>query len=99
MNLFVRDFEWDPEEQPNGNVQHITKHNVTPVEAEEVFEFPEEVLIRKTRQGYRLAYGRTAAGRYLLVVFVLKQSGVVRVITARDMNQAERRYYRSQILS
>ncbi|MEW6173831.1 MAG: BrnT family toxin [Bacillota bacterium] len=98
MNFFIRDFEWDPEEQPNGNVQHIMKHNVSPEEVEEIFGFPEEVLIRKTCQGYRLAYGRTVAGRYLLVVFILKKRGFARVITARDMNQAERRHYRSQII-
>ncbi|MEW6183334.1 MAG: BrnT family toxin [Bacillota bacterium] len=97
MNLVIQEFEWAPKEQPNGNVQHIMKHNVSPEEAEEILEFPEEALIRKTRQGYRLAFGRTVAGRYLLVVFLLKKSGLVRVITARDMKEIERRYYRSQI--
>lgn len=95
MGFFITGFEWDPEEQPNGNVQHIMKHSVSQEEVEEVFEFPEETVIRKTRQGYRLAYGRTATGRYLLVVLILKKGGFIRVVTARDMNQAERRYYRS----
>jgi len=40
--------------------------------------------------------GRTDAGRYLFVVFALKSSDVIRVITARDMSASERRYYRRE---
>ncbi|HID64113.1 MAG TPA: BrnT family toxin [Anaerolineae bacterium] len=35
----------------------------------------------------------TDGGRYLFVVFTWKASEVVRVITARDMTQSERRFY------
>ncbi|HAG10082.1 MAG TPA: hypothetical protein DCK76_01510 [Desulfotomaculum sp.] len=97
MNLLVEGFEWDPAHQPKGNIRHIANHNVFPDEAEEIFELPEEVLIRKTRQGYRIAYGRSNAGRYLLVVFIIKPGNIIRVITARDMNRRERRYYQLNI--
>ncbi len=97
MPLIISGFEWDPGDKANGNVQHIKSHDVDPVEVEEVFEFLEEALVRKTRQGYQLAYGRTAAGRYLLVVFLIKHYRTVRVITARDMTRAERRLYRLHI--
>ena len=94
MHLLVQGFEWDPDNQPNGNVQHIARHNIVPEEVEEVFEHPGEVLVRRTRQGYRLAYGRTATGRHLLIVFVLVRKSIVRIVTARDMDQAEQRLYR-----
>jgi len=38
-------------------------------------------------------YGVTDPGRFILVVAALKPGGVVRIITARDMTQSERRYY------
>lgn len=99
MPLIIGGFEWDPEDRANGNVQHIKRHTVDPVEVEEIFEFLEETLVRRTRQGYRLAYGRTAAGRYLLVVFLIKYCRTVRVITARDMTKEERRLYKLYISS
>ena len=97
MYLSLNGFEWDPEDKIKGNVQHISKHSVYPDEVEEIFEYPEEVLLRRTRQGYRLAYGRTAAGRYLLIVFLIKPGHVARVITARDMTKEERHLYRTHI--
>ena len=40
------------------------------------------------------ALGVTDDGRYLFVVFRRKPRGVVRVITARDMEPKEKRLYR-----
>jgi uncharacterized DUF497 family protein len=37
--------------------------------------------------------GPTLAGRYLIVVFEMKQKGIARVITAWDMEDAEKRNY------
>lgn len=50
----------------------------------------------KSRQGTRLAYGQTVAGRYLLVVLRVKSEGMVRCITARPMTTKEKRYYRQR---
>lgn len=81
--------EWDRE-----NEQHIARHGVTSEEVEEVcFSHP---LVRKSRQGTRLAYGQTVAGRYLLVVLRVKSEGMVRCITARPMTTKEKRYYRQR---
>lgn len=52
-----------------------------------------DALFRKGRDGRLLVYGVTDPGRYLFVVAALKQDGVVRVITARDMSNSEKRYY------
>jgi uncharacterized DUF497 family protein len=81
-------FEWDAR-----NVGHVTRHKVRPNEAEEAFR--NEPLFRKGRRGFRTVYGRTGDGRYLFVVYVRKRNGV-RIITARDMTPAERRYYRRE---
>ena len=42
------------------------------------------------------AYGQTAAGRYLIVFFIHKHPTAALPISARDMSQAERRYYDDQ---
>lgn len=76
------------------------KHRVTPDEVEHVlFSRPHTRRAEKGRvQGEDLyvAYGQTAAGRYLVVFFILKYQTAALPISARDMTQAERRYYDQQ---
>jgi uncharacterized DUF497 family protein len=43
-----------------------------------------------------VAYGQTTAGRYLMVFFILKDQTAALPSSARDMTQAERRYYAQQ---
>ncbi len=57
-------FYTDPETQ----VPHIYRHDVSESEVEEVLARPGED--RPGREGARIAIGRTAAGRYLRVVYV-----------------------------
>lgn len=80
-------FEWD-----DGNVLHLELgHGIDPEEAEEVFAVAPR--FRKTRRGHYAAFGRTATGRLLVIVFQVKARGTARVITGWDMDAAERRYY------
>jgi uncharacterized DUF497 family protein len=84
--LRIKDFEWD-----EGNVVHLELgHGVRPEEAEEVFIY--KPLYRKTKKGHYVAMGPTREGRYLTVVFALKQGGVARVITGWDMDRTEIKY-------
>lgn len=48
----------------------------------------------RTRGGLYLVLGQTAGGRYLAVVLAPLGGGLWRVVSARDMNDAERRRYR-----
>ena len=84
----ISDFEWD-----DGNVPHLALgHGIEPEEAEEVFAL--RPLYRRTKLGHYAAFGRTRAGRLLVLVFERKAAGVVRIITGWDMDLAERRHYR-----
>ena len=84
----IRDFEWD-----DGNVPHIELgHGVKPEETEEVFAV--KPLFRKTKKGHYVAMGPTLDGRYLTIVFELKNKGIARIITGWDMTQAEKGYWR-----
>ena len=73
------------------------KHSVTLDEVEEVFEGKSKFLrIEKGKvDGENLynALGQTASGRYLSVFFIYKQSHEALIVTAREMNRKERRYY------
>jgi uncharacterized DUF497 family protein len=83
----ITEFEWD-----DGNVLHLALgHGVEPEEAEEVFAM--RPLVRKTKRGHYAAFGPSCSGRLLVVVFEALGGGRARVITAWDMNDAERRYY------
>ncbi|MGE0086299.1 MAG: BrnT family toxin [Desulfococcaceae bacterium] len=73
------------------------KHNVSPQEVEEVlFDNP---VYRRVRKGHipgedlYSAMGKSEAGRYLIVFFIYKTSREALIISARDMDDKERRLY------
>ena len=76
------------------------KHSVSVTEAEEVLFA--EPHIRKVSKGkvkgenVYAAYGQTEGGRYLIVFYIGKTRGDMLPISARDMDDAERKYYGKQ---
>ena len=81
-------FLWD-----EANTIHLElRHGIIPEEAEEVFA--NQPLFRRTKKKHYVAFGPTSAGRYLTIVFEIKNKGVIRVITGWDMKRAEIQYYR-----
>lgn len=88
ITLRFRTFEWD-----QANIAHIAEHHVTPEEVEEAC-YNKPLIFRSRLERY-YALGRTDNGRYLTVIVSPKNKDTVRVITARDMSEAERnRFYR-----
>jgi uncharacterized DUF497 family protein len=73
------------------------KHNVSQAEVEDVIA--NRPRVRWQESGHRsgedmyAAYGRTGAGRYLVVFFVRKSLHSALVISARDMDATERNRY------
>lgn len=76
------------------------KHQVSIEEAEEVFN--SSTVIRKVAKGYvnnenvYAAYAHISNGRYLVVFFINKKGNRALPISARDMDNSERRYYEKQ---
>lgn len=70
----------------------IVKHNVYPQEVEEAF-FNPPYKVRQGEETKYLMFGRSDEGRYLAIVFVW-EGRRVKIITARDMTDAERRFYK-----
>jgi uncharacterized protein len=85
--VVISGFDWDAD-----NILHIANHQFSPEEVEEVFAA--EHKVRRARQKLYIALGETFDGRLSLVVFRRIGKGMVRVITARDMDDAERRLFR-----
>jgi uncharacterized DUF497 family protein len=85
--VVISGFDWD-----DSNVRHIERHQFTPGEVEEVFAG--DYKIRRTRQMLYIALGETLDGRLAFVVFRRLPRGVIRVVTARDMEDSERRLFR-----
>ena len=81
-----REYDWD-----DINIEHISRHRVIPHEVEEAC-FNEPLIMRAGKNKYYV-YGRSDAGRYLFIVSSYKGTGIVRIITARDMTESERRLY------
>jgi uncharacterized DUF497 family protein len=73
-----------------------TKHGAQFAEVEEACFSPRR-HIRRGRMGVYKLFRRTDAGRLLVVIFVDRGERVWRVVTARDMDDAERRYYVRQV--
>jgi uncharacterized protein len=81
------EFEWDEHNEE----KLLDRHGVSAAEAEQCF------ANRHTRRRHSDALvmlARTDAGRMLLLVYEQKPNGVVRVFSAREMTDGERRVYR-----
>ena len=91
--MYIDDFVWLTEIAD----KVATKHRVTPDEVEEVFF--NDPRFRFVESGYRSgedvysAGGQTDAGRYLIVFFIYKGDNTALILSARDMDAAERRRY------
>ena len=74
------------------------KHRLTIFEVEEILHGKKKVYrIAKgdvNGEDVYMALGKTSAGRYLSVFFILKKNRNVLPISARDMDNKERRKYR-----
>lgn len=81
------EFNWDE----NNEDKLLRHHNVSALEAEQCFANPHT----KRRHGDDLLMlGITDGGRMLFLVYEQKANGVVRVYSAREMTDDERRTYR-----
>jgi uncharacterized DUF497 family protein len=76
------------------------KHGVAVSEAEEVLgSRPHIRRVSKGRvkdEDVYAAFGQTNGGRYLIVFYIRKAAGAILPISARDMDDAERKYYERQ---
>ena len=82
------EFDWDDDNEP----KLLERHGVSAWEAEQCFANPH--TRRRGRGGALVILGRTDGGRLLFLVYEQRASGLVRVYSAREMKDAERRAFR-----
>jgi uncharacterized protein len=80
-------FEWDESNEE----KLLLNHNVSALEAEQCFA---NLHTKRRHEEDLLMLGVTDGGRMLFLVYEQKQNGVVRVYSAREMTDKERRTYR-----
>lgn len=83
---------WDP-----WNEEHVRRHGVEPEEVEEAVFDPSTIFLRtrSARSARRyIALGLTEAGRHLFVVLDPFGDGRAYSVTARDMTDGERRWFK-----
>jgi uncharacterized protein len=88
----IEGFQWDA----GNRDKNFIKHDVQNWECEQIF-FNQPVLIlgdtvHSTTEKRWAAFGKTDSNRLLVIIFT-KRDHLLRVISARDMNLKERKYY------
>ena len=85
-------FEWD-----NGNIpKNWERHDVSTVECEQIF-FNNPIIVKRDKahsfsENRYYALGRTNMNRLLFAVFTVREDKI-RIISARDMTEAETERY------
>jgi uncharacterized DUF497 family protein len=85
-------FQWDA-----GNInKNLLKHNIENWECEQVF-FNRPLFVlndpkHSVSENRWAAFGKTDTDRFLVIVFT-KRNNLIRIISARDMNKRERKFY------
>ncbi len=78
-------FLWDAEDDPHGNATYLAEHFVTPEEAEHVVE---NAVAYDESEGQGsdalIAFGHTADGRFLAILFDLDEGDFVYVRNGYD---------------
>ena len=85
----IDDLEWTLD-----RVEHIARHGITPEEVEELFASAR--VFKRGRRGVYEAWGQTDEGRYLLVIFRYLGHNRAWPITARDLDENEKRFLRKK---
>ncbi len=90
------EFEWN-----KGNIdKNWLKHKVTNKESEESFFGKEKFVFKDKLHSYKeerfRIFGKTKNRRKLLVVFTIRGKKI-RIISARDMNKKEVKFYEKKI--
>jgi len=87
-------FQWDEANL----LKNWEKHRVTASECEQIFFNLPLIAAQDVKHSQKearfYALGHTDTGRLLFIVFTIRKN-LIRVISARDMNQRERKVYKA----
>jgi hypothetical protein len=75
------DVIWDLPDDPDGNVQHVAEHGLTPIDVEHALNHPYRRVTSRS-SGRPLLFGRTPSGEEIVVVFEEIDDSTVYPVTA-----------------
>ena len=73
-------------EEPDGNVEHIAEHGLTPEDVEEALLSPVDRDVSRS-SGLPIVFGFTPDGRYILVVYEQIDDVTIYPVTAYDLEE------------
>ena len=74
--MYIHALDWDEK-----NENHVAEHEVTVSGVEEAIMFGKP-FYQRSREGKYIAYAVTEDRRYFFIIFVVKGSGRIRVVSA-----------------
>ena len=77
---------WDLPDDPDGNVQHIAEHGLTPIDVEYVLNHPTRRQTSRS-SGRPIVFGFTPSGEYIAVVVEEIDEGTVYPVTAYPVEE------------
>jgi hypothetical protein len=80
------DVIWDLPDDPEGNVQHIAEHGLTPVDVEFVMNHPTRRGKSKS-SGRPILFGETPSGEKIVVIYEVIDEDTVYPITAYPVQE------------
>jgi hypothetical protein len=83
----VVDVIWDLPDDPDGNVQHIAEHGLTPADVEHVLRHPRHGA-RSRSSGRPAVFGRTPAGEDIIVIYDEIDDATVYPVTAYQIGSS-----------
>ena len=72
--------EWDEDDDPGGNVQHIAANGLSPAEVESVLYDPAASPSMSRASGRPVVFGHTDTGKYIIVVYKIRDEGGFRIL-------------------
>ena len=86
------EFEWDE----HNREKNWIKHQINTDECEQIFQNVPLVIVKDIKHSERevryIALGKTQKNLHLYIVFTIRHNAI-RIISARQQNRKERRYY------
>jgi hypothetical protein len=75
------DIVWDLPDDPEGNVQHIAEHGLTPGDVEYVLNHPKRRAVSRSSR-LPMVFGTTPSGETIVVIYELVDDSTIYPITA-----------------
>jgi hypothetical protein len=82
----VIDVLWDLPDDPDGNIQHVAQHGLTPLDVEHALNHPiRRGASRST--GRPIVFGHTPSGELIPIVYEQIEDGVIYPVTAYPIEE------------